>query len=118
MKTIGTFKTELIYISRAGNQTSFGIIPPDMLAALEANMKQFDLKTKLFSAADRETGDPRSSLGPIQRGRKKRIDRRGIRDGDRFLATFDVKEVARQRGIHRQMWLVSAQPLRPTSQHP
>ena len=64
--------------------------------------------TKLLSAHDPETGAPRSAFGPFERGRKRLIDGRGIRHGDRFLATFDVNEVTRKQGKQRQMWLVNA----------
>jgi hypothetical protein len=112
---IGTIHVELIFSHPAGKATGSGIVPPDAFEGLEAERKRYGHVAKWWYDADPTTGQQRPAFTPIGGGRLALIEGRGIRHGDRFLATFEVKEVTSQGKKQRQMWLVDAQPIGGTT---
>jgi hypothetical protein len=67
--------------------------------------------TKWWYDIDPTTGQKQPAFTPIEGGRLAMIGSRGIGHCDRFLATFEVKEVTYKGKKQRQMWLVDAKPL-------
>ena len=112
--TIGTIRVELIFSHPAGKASGSGIVPPEAFTALEAERSRYGIVTKWWYDADPTTGQQRPAFTPIEGGRLALIEGRGIRHGDRFVASFEVKEVSYKGKKQRQMWLVEAQPIRRT----
>lgn len=106
-----TFQTELIYSRPEGRASGSGIVPPESFEALEAQRTRHGVETEWFFDSDPETGEQRHAFTPIEGGRLALIEERGIQHGERFLATFEVKEVRRHAGSQTQLWLIDAQPV-------
>ncbi len=115
MRVVGTIQTELIYVRLPGKASASAVVPPDMLSQLEADRRRLGHTAIWWYDIDPHTADRREAFTPIEGKRLAFIESRGIRHGDRFVATFEVKEVTRQGVTRREMWLVDAQPIVPSS---
>jgi hypothetical protein len=111
---IGTIQVELIFSHPAGKASGSGIVPPEVFTVLEAERTRYGIVTKWWHDSDPTTGQQRPAFTPIAGRRLALIEGQGIRHGDRFVATFEVKEVTYKGRKLRQMWLVDAQPIRRT----
>jgi hypothetical protein len=90
---------------------SIGCRPPECFEQLEADRRSLGHDATWWYDTDPYTGESRPAFTPIGGGRLTFIESRGIRHGDRFVGTFEVKEVTRQGVTRREMWLVDAQPV-------
>lgn len=111
MRTVGTIRTELVYSRTAGKTSASAVVPPEVFDQLEDERQRLGHEAQWWYDNDPHTGDRRPAFTPIEGGRLALIESRGIRHGDRFVATFEVREVTRQGVTRREMWLVDAQPL-------
>ncbi len=111
MRVVGKIQTELIFARPNGRAWASAIVPDDMLTQLETDRSRLGHTTIWWYDIDPLTNVSKRAFTPIQGGRLALIESRGIRHGDRFVATFDVKEVTRQGVTRREMWLVDAQPV-------
>ncbi len=109
--SIGTIQVELIFSHPTGKASGSGIVPPEVLKTLEAERSRYGIVTKWWYDSDPTTGQRQLAFTPIEGGRLALIESRGIGHCDRFLATFEVKEVTYKGKKQRQMWLVDAKPL-------
>ena len=109
--SIGTIRVELIFSHPTGKASGSGIVPPEVLKTLEAERSHYGIVTKWLYEIDPTTGQGLPAFRPIEGGRLALIESRGIGHCDRFLATFEVKEVTYKGKKQRQMWLVDAKPL-------
>src|SRR5208337_3281829 len=109
--SIGTIRVELIFSHPTGKASGSGIVPPEVLKTLEAERSHYGIVTKWLYEIDPTTGQRLPAFTPIEGGRLAMIESRGIGHCDRFLATFEVKEVTYKGKKQRQMWLVDAKPL-------
>lgn len=108
MREIGRITTELIFLHRPGNRSAAAIVPSAMLPALEADRDRLGHTATWWYEADPDTGEDREAFKPIQGGPLTIIQNAGIRHGDRFEATFLVRE-RNYRGVpRREMWLIEA----------
>ena len=110
MRTLGTIETELVYSRPSGKASASAVVPPESFDALEAQRTRFGVKTVWIFDADPQTGQRRPAFTPIQGGRLALIESRGIKHGDRFVATFEVRDVTRQDKRRNEMWMVDARP--------
>ncbi len=108
---IGIIRLELIFSHPTGKASGSGIVPPDVLKTLEVERSQHGIVTKWLYEIDPTTGQRLPAFTPIEGGRLALIESRGIGHCDRFLATFEVKEVTSKGKKQRQMRLVDAKPL-------
>ncbi len=111
MRTLGTIETELVYSRPSGKASASAVVPPESFDALEAQRTRFGVKTVWMFDADPQTGQRKPAFTPIQGGRLTLIEGRGIKHGDRFVATFEVRDVTRQERRRNEMWMVDARPL-------
>lgn len=109
--SIGTIRVELIFSHPTGKASGSGIVPPEVLKTLEAERSHYGIVTKWWYDSDPTTGQRQLAFTPIEGGRLALIESRGIGHCDRFLATFEVKEVTYKGKKQRQMWLVDAKSL-------
>jgi hypothetical protein len=111
MTTLGRIETNLIYSRPPGKTSASAIVPPESFNQLEADRGRFGVKTVWMFDVDPKTGQRRPAFTPIQGGRLKLIEGAGIRHGDHFVATFEVRDVTRPNRRQNEMWLVKACPL-------
>jgi len=111
--SVGQTQVELIFV-RNKNSGS-GVVPVEVYDQHMIDRAEHGVETTWWYDDDPATGEKVPAYTPIEGGRLQLIEDRGIRTGDRFLATFDVKEVSRKGAKCRQMWLVGAQPIQPTT---
>lgn len=109
--SLGKIVVELIFVR---NPTSgSGLVPVEGFDQHMEDRTRHGVKTIWWYDNHPVTGDRRPAYTPISGRSLRLIEGRGIRHGDRYVATFDVKEVKRQGTMQRQMWLVDAQPIGP-----
>lgn len=111
MRVVGTITTELVYTRPARRAFASAVVPTEALERLEAERQRLGHRTQWWYDDDPHTGERRPAFTPIEGGRLALIESRGIRHGDRFVGSFEVKEVTRQGVTRREMWLVDAQPI-------
>lgn len=108
-RVLGQIQVELVFVR---NQDSgSGVVPAEVYNEHMADRARHGVKTTWWYDTDPHTGEKRPAYTPIEGGRLALIESRGIRHGDRYIATFDVKEVTRQGKKRKEMWLVDAQPV-------
>ena len=112
---IGTIRVELIFSHPTGKASGSGIVPPEVLKTLEAERRHYGIVTKWWYDNDPTTGKRLPAFTPIEGGRLAMIESRGVGHCDRFLASFEVKEVTYKGKKQRQMWLVDAKPLQSSA---
>ena len=111
MTVVGTIQTELIYSRPSANGPASAIVPPDRFAALDAEKNRLGCATQWWYVPDPHTGENRPAFTPLAEGRIELIEKQGIKHGERFVATINIKELTRNNTTQRQMWLVDAQSL-------
>ena len=111
MTVVGTIQTELVYSRPSGNASASAIVPHERFAALDAEKNRLGCETQWWQAADPHTKINRPAITPLSGVRIALIEGRGIRHGERFTATINIKEVVRNGKTQRQMWLVDARSL-------
>ena len=109
---VGEIQVELIFAHYPGNSTGAAVVPEEAIDQLNREREELGHKATWWTARDPENGRNRPAFTPIEGGKLRLIEDRGIRHGERFRATFDVNEVTRNGQKQRQMSLVQADPLR------
>jgi hypothetical protein len=109
--TVGQIRVELIFVRN--KESGSGIVPAEVYEQHMADRARHGVKTVWWYDKDPVTGAKRPAYTPIGGKSLQLIESRGIRHGDRYLATYDVKEVNRQGTKRREMWLVDVQPIGP-----
>jgi hypothetical protein len=108
---VGQIRVELVFVRN--KDSGSGVVPEEVYGRHMKDRAALGVKTIWWYDTDPVTGKKRPAYTPIAGGRLELIEKsRGIRHGDRYLATFDVKEVNRQGVKRREMWLVDAQLIR------
>jgi hypothetical protein len=113
MHKIGTITVEVIFSHTPPNTTAALVIPVDVQAAVEREMRLL-LHRGLdhrFTAPHPDTGEPTVSFMPLPPGRVELVRRKGISHGERFRAVFHVLEKTYRGQPRREMWLMDAKPL-------
>jgi hypothetical protein len=108
MRTLGSFRVELVYARPDGSKVAHGVVPEAAMPGLEAELQRHKLAEKLTTATDPATGLPRPAFRPVEGRRLAWFEERGIAHGDRFLASFDVRQLMRGGRTRREAWLVEA----------
>jgi hypothetical protein len=107
-ETVGQIQVELIF----NRDSASGVVPEEVYAQHMADRLALGVRSQWWTAINPVSGEERPAYTPMPRGRVALIERRGIRHGDRYLGTFNVKDITRRGNRQMEMWLVDAELVR------